>query len=925
MSILSTFKALFTRQNNTHHKTLLKNTPKTNFVPTSIAMPIQVQTKSTVPAFDAQAVQAELNSLINLPNNAHKDELLIAFATKSASTQHRWQAVQAASPAAWQAILTQVAPRDRRIFKWVKTEIVLQKLAQVKASTWTDLSSRYQALLLASSIEVRHFIDLDKAFDNAHAKHTFDINIQTTVAEWRLQLQNRLQAQNDTQRTAQRLLADIKHIYSLAQSGEYDTHLNVQLDTAVTTYQGLPVANGILAIQRLYEEINTLLPVVKKTLTEAAIAANQLIEVNQLVKKAQDFSQQDPIKINAIGIVELKRAWQDKFNGYELQKRNFEAALNQANQQLSVHQLQLTEYRNGYLNELSNKQIALAAALEAGQGQASVALFDEINTYTTQSSTLNVPALSSEQSAELDRLLSQAREIRGLLWEGAALEREIIINKLQSLADKPLVGKFQEAAFKEAMDAWKAINVKAGNAPSGVYNQFKMASDAAYTPIKLYKEGVRQVNTVGNEQRECLLAELSTIQAGIDWSTVNWRGVEDLRKEARKQWRECLPASYKHRDALYQRFDAVMQVFEEKLVHARTAELTRRENLTQAAKALDGQTFAEQHSQARELMARYSSERINVFMPRELDQASWLSFRAAVDAVYTRREAERQAEISNNTQAITDLINAKQTVLTQLKTVHSNIPVFNGTENDSFENSPLIHNPFLDAKSLQAALTKAQNDWYELGELPPNTAHITDTNVDFLVKDWLTTQADVVTSINSLKNHEKQARIVRALNLAKALDSINNIDVIDNITNIDTNIDANIDAIDNNIDINNSNHHISDLLNIWTVASEDSLIKQAFITRITALQNNSSIVSNTTETLHQALLIAEIANQIESPPAYKANRLALQVQSLSDKLTGTKQQNVDTGLIAWLTALALPNSTQGEAGERLALMMRQLS
>ena len=909
MSILSTFKALFTRQNNTHHKTLLKDTTKTNFVPTSIAMPIQVQTKSTVPAFDAQAVQAELNSLINLPNNAHKDELLIAFATKSASTQHRWQAVQAASPAAWQTILTQVAPRDRRIFKWVKTKITLQKLAQVKASIWTDLSSRYQALLLASSIEVRHFIDLDKAFDNAHAKYTFDINIQTTVAEWRLQLQNRLQTQNETQRTAQRLLADIKHIYSLAQSSEYDTHLNVQLDTAVTAYQSLPVANGILAIQRLYEEINTLLPVVKTTLTEAAIAANQLVEVNQLVKKAQDFSQQDPIKINAIGIAELKRAWQDKFNGYELQKRTFEAALNQANQQLSTHQLQLTEYRNGYLNELSNKQIALAAALEAGQGQASIALFDEINTYITQSSTLNVPALSSEQSAELDRLLSQAREIRDLLWEGAALEREIIINKLQALADKPLVGKFQEAAFKEAMEAWKAINVKAGNAPSGVYNQFKMVSDAAYTPIKLYKEGMRQVNTVGNEQRETLLTELSTIQTEIDWNTVDWRGVEDLRKEARKQWRECLPASYKDRDALYQRFDAVMQVFEEKLSHARTAELTRRENLTQAAKALDGQTFAEQHSQARELMARYSSERINVFMPRELDQASWLSFRAAVDAVYTRREAERQAEISHNTQAITDLINAKQAVLTQLKTVYSNTPLFNGTENDSFddsfENSPLIHKPSLDAKSLQAALTKAQNDWYELGDLPPNAAQITDTNVDFLVKDWLATQADVVTSINSLKNHEKQARIVRALNLAKALDSINNIDAIDNI--------------------NNSNHHISDLLNIWTVASEDSLIKQAFITRITALQNNSLIVSNTTETLHQALLIAEIANQIESPPAYKANRLALQVQSLSDKLTGTKQQNADTGLIAWLTALALPNSTQGEAGERLALMMRQLN
>ena len=381
MSILSTFKALFTRQNNSHHKTIIKDMPKKNSASPSIAMPIQAQIKSTTPAFDAQAVQVELNSLINLPNDAHKDGLLIAFATKSLSTQHRWQAVQATSPAAWQTILTQVAPRDRRIFKWVKAEIANQKAAQTKESTWADLSSRYQTLLRTPSIEVSHFIDLDKAFDNAHTKCTFDINIQTTVTEWRSQLQSRLQIQNDMQRTAQRLLADIKHIYALAQSGECDTHLTVQLDAAVTTYNDLPAANGVLAIQRLYEEINTLLPIINTTLTDAAIAANQLNEVNQLLKKAQDFSQQDPSSINAIGIAELKHTWLDKFNGYEAQKRSFETALNQANQQLSVYQSQLIAYCNGYQNELNNKQIALSAALEAGQGQTSVVLFDEINVY----------------------------------------------------------------------------------------------------------------------------------------------------------------------------------------------------------------------------------------------------------------------------------------------------------------------------------------------------------------------------------------------------------------------------------------------------------------------------------------------------------------------------------------------------------------
>jgi hypothetical protein len=64
--------------------------------------------------------------------------------------------------------------------------------------------------------------------------------------------------------------------------------------------------------------------------------------------------------------------------------------------------------------------------------------------------------------------------------------------------------------------------------------------------------------------------------------------------------------------------------------------------------------------------------------------------------------------------------------------------------------------------------------------------------------------------------------------------------------------------------------------------------------------------------------------QTDSPAAHKDARLKLQVQRLSDKLTGNKQHSADAALNAWLAALAMSGSTQGEAGDRLQAVAKNL-
>jgi hypothetical protein len=231
---------------------------------------------------------------------------------------------------------------------------------------------------------------------------------------------------------------------------------------------------------------------------------------------------------------------------------------------------------------------------------------------------------------------------------------------------------------------------------------------------------------------------------------------------------------------------------------------------------------------------------------------------------------------------MTDLITAKQAVLAQLKTA------LNGA--DATEDTPEIVS--LGLKPLQTALTKAQSDWDEPGRLPRGVGEHQGVDIDALVQDWLATQAAVEAHIQTLKTAAQQARAHHALALAQALDA----------------------GVDSAV-----------VLALWDTASKEALIKKAFASRVTAFQNSTdtTLVGDATA-LEQALLDAEIASQTDSPAAHKEARLALQVQRLSDKLTGAKQHHPDAGFSAWLTALALPGSTQGEAGQRIAAMAVQL-
>jgi hypothetical protein len=189
-------------------------------------------------------------------------------------------------------------------------------------------------------------------------------------------------------------------------------------------------------------------------------------------------------------------------------------------------------------------------------------------------------------------------------------------------------------------------------------------------------------------------------------------------------------------------------------------------------------------------------------------------------------------------------------------------------------------------KPLQSAIAKAQLAWDEPGRLPRGVGEHGGVNIDALVKDWLAALEAAQAKVQALQGAAQKNRMTQALDLAKALDTGN------------------------------------DVAALWETASKDAALKKAFAPRVNSVTSGTPLMAG--GSLSTALLDAEIASQTDSPAAHKDARLKLQVQRLSDKLTGNKQHSADAAFSAWLSALAIQGATQGEAGERIQAISQRL-
>ena len=254
---------------------------------------------------------------------------------------------------------------------------------------------------------------------------------------------------------------------------------------------------------------------------------------------------------------------------------------------------------------------------------------------------LNGNSLNGALESRMHELQAQLKSMRGWAHWGAGQARENLIAAAGELLNGERSVEELALAIPALRDEWKRLNAH-GPATKGQWESFDATLEKAYQPVAAHhvEQAVRQAEVRVAKQALCDGWEAEV--AGIVWEHADFKVVEARKAEMLKQWRAAPLAGFRDERALRKRFDALIGGIDARLDAARAVECERREQLIAAAEALYGQSdLGRAMTEAKALQGQWNQHPTPVRLKRKVEEKLWQRFRAACNAVFERRDAQR--------------------------------------------------------------------------------------------------------------------------------------------------------------------------------------------------------------------------------------------------------------------------------------------
>ena len=320
------------------------------------------------------------------------------------------------------------------------------------------------------------------------------------------------------------------------------------------------------------------------------------------------------------------------------------------------------EQKGRELAELDTLVEQLEQVLDAGELQQAI----DLGQQTREKLRTNI-SLSQHQMAALEeRLQSCAGTITRLRsWRrwGTNQARENLCAEAEQLLKAksedvvPATDEQQESTsaalstdpvalarqVRELRAAWKALDSAEGAAPRALWKRFNDACEQAYVPAQEYFDERAQQRQANLSQRQALCERIEQFNQNTDWeSAVDWREVSRFESSVQSQWRKLGPVNRAERKAIDKRYKVALQTLQERLKPQLEQDIQRRQALIDNVKALaEHEDLNVAINGAKQAQTEWQPQ---VLASRRREQAMWKAFRAACDAVFARRQAEREAQ-----------------------------------------------------------------------------------------------------------------------------------------------------------------------------------------------------------------------------------------------------------------------------------------
>ena len=538
--------------------------------------------------------------------------------------------------------------KDKALYRFCKDKLSASKAVEVSAKQLQEkisnaLASAEHLAKSAYSPEYNGRLQLLKqnwaAFSdiNASQQQTFDAALSQCEAT--------LAAHLAEEKAAQDKIAAIKaaqenfiNVLTQIELLEFNDDISSQLTALENTWKTAKQASKPSAEQNKTFE-NALqawlaLDNTRTQLIEQQASLQELIDQAQKLEKTSLSKSQNLQKDINKALKQLP--WKPAAVNLSLATPALLVELDQALQTVIKHNQNLTAHEADSSKQLSKLLTELEEHINAG-------LLKEANKchqHTVQA----LKKISQQEGKKFQRqyqnLTAQLTEIRD--WQGFAAtpKKEALCESMEALVNSAIDPSILADKINALQEEWKAIGPIARQDDKILWNRFRSAADKAYLPCKAHYAEMaeqRQQNLVNRQQ---LIVQLTEYEANMDWDTADWGVVQKTLDAARETFRAFSPVDrHEHKNS-----QASLQTISDKIYSHIKAEYQKnieaKEALIDAAKSLqDVEDLSQAIEQSKQLQADWKTIGMT---PNKADQKLWQEFRAACDAVFSRRDEQRQ-------------------------------------------------------------------------------------------------------------------------------------------------------------------------------------------------------------------------------------------------------------------------------------------
>ncbi|HMW72022.1 MAG TPA: DUF349 domain-containing protein, partial [Cellvibrionaceae bacterium] len=443
-------------------------------------------------------------------------------------------------------------------------------------------------------------------------------------------------------------------------------------------------------------------------------------------------------------------------------------------------------------------------------------------------------------------------------------KKEDLIKQMQALSESKLAPNDLASKIHELQDQWKELSRGGQQNDESLWEQFQAASVQAYTPCKEYFERQTQERESNSAKRTGLITQLQAYLEQYDWQNAVWKDVEKTLKLAREEWKTYWPVPRKLVKEQQAQFDALLDQLHGKIKTEYQANKNWKEKIiAEAAELKDAVDLAAAAEKVKQLQQQWKS--IGRSWPKD-DQTLWDDFRKHCDAVFEKRK-QLYDEVNAQRDAV---VEKAKDYLNQLKTWVESAP---------------------DAvASAKTHIDELKTQFEGLGELPRKAA------------------AELTSQYHHYSEQIKQAlQQARSFAQAKAWNDVFNL--ADLLRRHECNRLASDDSCGDSPELEAAWAAI----NSWPAGTQDVLSQRKQL-GLDALRQKSQDAEN------QLLLLcirAEILSQKDTPEAFKAQRMAYQVEQLQLNF-GKRDETMEALVLEWLATPAVADEAYQAAWQRFA-------